>query len=92
MKKIVLASLLALSFISATSHAAGNEEKKCTGRLHSCFQGNFDLLVDLNPTSISDCESACTGDLAVAGDKNSCSLEECVSRCEVAFGIGNSCI
>jgi hypothetical protein len=85
MKKSILV-LFVLSLFATSSMALTNGEiKKCTGMLHACFQGNYSLLVDLNPSSELECEDACNSALANLGA--ACDLAECVSRCNVAFDI-----
>jgi hypothetical protein len=62
MKTLITAFTLALLLAAGSTGAAaaGNEVKKCTGKLHACFKNNFDLLVDLSPTSSVDCVLACS--------------------------------
>ena len=89
MKKLILSSIIALSFFSINANA-NNEVKKCTGKLHACFTNNFDLLVDMNPSNALECNIACNNpDLANLG--GGCDVDQCVSRCEVAFLGAQSC-
>lgn len=63
------------------------EIKKCTGKRHACFQSNYSLLVDLNPSSIDECIDACGSGLATGRGINACTDDGCVSRCNVAFDL-----
>ena len=92
MKKSVFVLLFLTLFAGSAMALTKGEVRKCTGKLHACFKGNYSLMVDLNPTARLHCILACNNsDLAQIG--GGCETAQiCQSRCEVAFDlITNMC-
>ena len=83
MKKSIFIALLLTLFAGSAMALTKGEVMKCTGQLHACFGANYKGLVDLNPTSSDECLNACASDLS----NGHCSIQECTSRCNVAFEI-----
>jgi len=80
---------LALFGVSSASLAIDANQKKCFGKMHACFKGNTDLVIDLNPTALYQCEDACDtlADINAPTEGGNCSVDQCVLRCAVAFGL-----
>lgn len=57
--------------------------QRCHAKLHSCFQSDFKTVFSAAPASSLECLNKC--DLA-DGNPNACSYQECLDRCQVAFG------